>query len=466
MPRLAGGGAHHAGDEFVGHFGHRLQAAGHARAAPRADRHQQRRRARPRAACRGRNWSGRRRGPPTWIDTIGDEWQNCSIGLIAGPASVATSSSPRRRPLVAPAAPRPPRGVPFGPGGRAPHVFIRRVAPDKGELRSEVAPLGEVGPDHVPDPRRDADQEEHNRKGRIGVRAPVEAPADRPADEDRRDEFAARAQAPSDIAEPKTSRLAAVRARAWRAGARRGCAFQLARQPFEPRAQRGESSSSGPWGPDSWGQSLAWRARAGVARIGGRRVKSERQGRSGRLTLARPLGQGRPRLDPNGLRMPKSPPPPRARQGRRDHRPERRLRRVAERPAGKLPSASGHVRAPAASPAGSGPHGRGLIPLQLGVDIREATRLLIAWNVGGWAFLLSILRDDDADAKRTRASASRPGGREASGRPAGLGIVAASPPWRRSYGSLGPVKDMTGWPKAGHLALVGRRCSAPGPSSR
>ena len=31
------------------------------------------------------------------------------------------------------------------------------------------------------------------------------------------------------------------------------------------------------------------------------------------------------------------------------------------------------------------------IPLQLGVDIREATRLLIAWNVGAWAFLILIL---------------------------------------------------------------------------
>ena len=31
------------------------------------------------------------------------------------------------------------------------------------------------------------------------------------------------------------------------------------------------------------------------------------------------------------------------------------------------------------------------IALQLGVDIREATRLLIAWNVGAWAFLILIL---------------------------------------------------------------------------
>src|SRR6201994_2298047 len=30
------------------------------------------------------------------------------------------------------------------------------------------------------------------------------------------------------------------------------------------------------------------------------------------------------------------------------------------------------------------------VPLQLGVDIREATRLLIAWNVGAWVFLILI----------------------------------------------------------------------------
>ena len=41
MPAFAGGRSHHAGDELVGHLGHRLHAAGHAGASPGADRDQE-----------------------------------------------------------------------------------------------------------------------------------------------------------------------------------------------------------------------------------------------------------------------------------------------------------------------------------------------------------------------------------------------------------------------------------------
>ena len=47
------------------------------------------------------------------------------------------------------------------------------------------------------------------------------------------------------------------------------------------------------------------------------------------------------------------------------------------------------------------------IPLQLGVDIREATRLLIAWNVGAWVFLILIARMV-TDPRREASVWSRP----------------------------------------------------------
>ncbi len=47
------------------------------------------------------------------------------------------------------------------------------------------------------------------------------------------------------------------------------------------------------------------------------------------------------------------------------------------------------------------------IPLQLGVEIREATRLLIAWNVGAWAFLFMILHMV-SDPRREARVFSRP----------------------------------------------------------
>ncbi|HEX9167785.1 MAG TPA: DUF1345 domain-containing protein [Roseiarcus sp.] len=93
------------------------------------------------------------------------------------------------------------------------------------------------------------------------------------------------------------------------------------------------------------------------------------------------------------------------------------------------------------------------IPLRLGVDIREATRLTIAWNVGAWAFLLLVLLMA-MDPRREARVQSRPED-ENQWVLVVLGIVAALAAIAAIVWELGPVKDMTGWPKAGHLVLVG-----------
>jgi uncharacterized membrane protein len=93
------------------------------------------------------------------------------------------------------------------------------------------------------------------------------------------------------------------------------------------------------------------------------------------------------------------------------------------------------------------------IPLRLGADIREATRLLVAWNVGAWAFLIMIalmVRDPTRDARVQ----SRPED-ENQWVLVVLGVVAALAAIAAIVWELGPVKDMSGWSKAGHLALVG-----------
>jgi uncharacterized membrane protein len=92
------------------------------------------------------------------------------------------------------------------------------------------------------------------------------------------------------------------------------------------------------------------------------------------------------------------------------------------------------------------------IPLRLGVDIREATRLLIAWNVGAWAFLILILHMV-MDPRRDARVQSRPED-ENQWVLVVLGIVAALAAIAAIVWELGPVKDMTGWLKAGHLLLV------------
>jgi uncharacterized membrane protein len=93
------------------------------------------------------------------------------------------------------------------------------------------------------------------------------------------------------------------------------------------------------------------------------------------------------------------------------------------------------------------------VPLHLAVEIREATRLLIAWNVGAWAFLIMILHMV-MDPRRDARVQSRPED-EGQWMLVALGIVASLAAVAAIVWELGPVKTMAGWEKAGHLALVG-----------
>jgi uncharacterized membrane protein len=93
------------------------------------------------------------------------------------------------------------------------------------------------------------------------------------------------------------------------------------------------------------------------------------------------------------------------------------------------------------------------IALRAGAEIREATRLLIAWNVGAWAFLLLILQMI-MDPKREASVQSRPED-ESQWALVALGITAALAAIAAIVWELGPVKNMAGWAKAGHLMLVG-----------
>ncbi len=93
------------------------------------------------------------------------------------------------------------------------------------------------------------------------------------------------------------------------------------------------------------------------------------------------------------------------------------------------------------------------IPLRIGVDVREATRVLVAWNVGAWAFLIMITIMV-VDPKRDARVQSRPED-ENQWVLVDVGIVAALAAIAAIVWELGPVKDMSGWLKAGHLVLVG-----------
>ena len=93
------------------------------------------------------------------------------------------------------------------------------------------------------------------------------------------------------------------------------------------------------------------------------------------------------------------------------------------------------------------------VALRVGVDIREATRLLIAWNVGAWAFLVMILLMATNPKREARVQA-RPED-ENQWALVVLGIVAALAAIAAIVWELGPVKNMAGWAKAGHLTLVG-----------
>ena len=75
-------------------------------------------------------------------------------------------------------------------------------------------------------------------------------------------------------------------------------------------------------------------------------------------------------------------------------------------------------------------------------DIREATRLLIAWNVGAWAFLVMIALMM-ADPRREARVQARPED-ENQWVLVVLGIVAALAAIAAIVWELGPVKDLTG----------------------
>jgi uncharacterized membrane protein len=143
--------------------------------------------------------------------------------------------------------------------------------------------------------------------------------------------------------------------------------------------------------------------------------------------------------------MPKSPPPPRA-------------NKAAGTPNAPPPvkAPTGYVATFAHRPrllAGAALMVAAYALLQLGVDIREATRLLIAWNVGAWAFLILIARMV-TDPRREARVFSRPED-ENQWVLVVLGIVASLAAVAAIVWELGPVKNMAGWQKAGHLTLVG-----------
>ena len=131
------------------------------------------------------------------------------------------------------------------------------------------------------------------------------------------------ARKPSDIAEPVA--LASVLGAGFGSEARgaRGPAFQFALQPIEPRTQR-RGLIVGISGVRTHGAkpSLERNTRRAVLfnapPFACSCLASKRDAPLAPLDPRRRLGQGRPPLDPNGLRMPKSPPPPRADKGRRN----------------------------------------------------------------------------------------------------------------------------------------------------
>jgi uncharacterized membrane protein len=150
--------------------------------------------------------------------------------------------------------------------------------------------------------------------------------------------------------------------------------------------------------------------------------------------------------------MPKSPPPPRA--DKAAGTPKTPLPPTAGKP--DTQSSLGFLGTFAHRPrllAGAVLMIAAYIPLQLGVDIREATRLLIAWNVGAWAFLIMILHMV-SDPRREARVFSRPED-ENQWVLVVLGIVASLAAMAAIVRELGPVKNMAGWEKTGHLALVG-----------
>src|ERR1700733_8740174 len=164
--------------------------------------------------------------------------------------------------------------------------------------------------------------------------------------------------------------------------------------------------------------------------------------------------------------MPKSPPPPRADRGPGTPKapPPARTDKAPGPPKPPLPPGSGQPAGKSSASflatfahrprllAGVALMVAAYIPLQLGVEIREPTRLLIAWNVGAWAFLFMILHMV-SDPRREALVFSRPED-ENQWVLVVLGIVASLAAMAAIVWELGPVKNMAGWEKSGHLTLV------------
>ena len=82
----------------------------------------------------------------------------------------------------------------------------------------------------------------------------------------------------------------------------------------------------------------------------------------------------------------------------------------------------------------------------------EATRLLLAWNAGAWVFLALVAHMMISPTGDARCDAAPED--EAQWVLLTLAILAASAAVAAILWELGPVKDMTGWRKGEHLALV------------
>jgi uncharacterized membrane protein len=85
--------------------------------------------------------------------------------------------------------------------------------------------------------------------------------------------------------------------------------------------------------------------------------------------------------------------------------------------------------------------------------LREATRALVAWNAGGWSFLalvLTMMVRSPHDSVRDHAWLED----ENPWVLLLVAILAATSAMAAIVWELGPVKDLTGLPKTGHIVLV------------
>ena len=85
-------------------------------------------------------------------------------------------------------------------------------------------------------------------------------------------------------------------------------------------------------------------------------------------------------------------------------------------------------------------------------EMRPASRVLIGWNAGAWAFLALIAVMVMSRTGNARAQSARED--ESQWMLLALGIIASGTSLGAIIWELGPVKSMQGWPKAAHLTLV------------